>query len=385
MFTLMLLTACSSLTCGEGTLEKDGACVPEDEDTDGGAGGDTDAGTDADTDADTDAGTDADTDADTDSGSGGVLFAPFVDATLYPVARIGDIAAETGVLHYNLGFVVSEWGACAASWGGYYGVEAGPDSWGAEGQYFLYDQIDAVRALGGDVIVSFGGAASTPLASGCTDPAALLGEYRRVIDALDLTRIDFDVEGAWLADDESVARRNAAVASLQAEYPGLEVWYTLPVLPSGLTPDGVAVLDDALARGVDIAGVNVMTMDYGDGAAPDPDGQMGQYAIDAVTALHAQLGQAYTDAGDPQPDAALWARTAATPMIGLNDVLTETFYLTDADQLAAFAAAQGMGMLSMWSVNRDHACPDSQYVELTCSSSPDQTADWEFMSALAGE
>ena len=233
--------------------------------------------------------------------------------------------------------------------------------------------------------MSFGGAASTPLAAGCTDLSDLLIEYRRVIDTLSLTRLDFDVEGTWVADSASISRRNQAIVTLQSEYPALEVWYTLPVNPSGLTPDGVAVIADALAQGVTLAGVNVMTMDYGDAAAPDPDGQMGQYAIDAVTALHSQLDAAYADAGIPMTDAQLWARTAATPMIGLNDVVTETFYLSDADQLTAFAADNGMGMLSMWSLNRDHPCPDSTWVQLTCSSSPDQKTDWEFMHRLRGE
>ena len=125
-----------------------------------------------------------------------------------------------------------------------------------------------------------------------------------------------------------------------------------------------------------------MTMDYGDSAAPNPDGQMGAYAIDAVTALQQQLDTLYRDAGTPQSDEWLWARTAATPMIGLNDVITETFYLSDAAELSAFAHSRGMGMLSMWSVNRDHPCPDSSYVQLTCSSSPDQEDDWEFTRAL---
>jgi chitinase len=192
------------------------------------------------------------------------------------------------------------------------------------------------------------------------------------------------VEGAWLADSASVSRRNEAIVTLQSEYPSLEIWYTLPVLPSGLTLDGVAVIEDALSRGVDLAGVNVMTMDYGDSAAPDPDGQMGRYAIDAVTALHGQLGSAYVAAGESLSDSQLWSKVGATPMIGLNDVVTETFYLSDADELASFASERGMGMLSMWSVNRDHSCPDSQWVELTCSSSPDQKVDWEFMGRLSG-
>ncbi len=51
------LTGC--LICGEGTHEKDSACVPDEE-------SDTDTDTDADTDADADADADTDTDSDTD-------------------------------------------------------------------------------------------------------------------------------------------------------------------------------------------------------------------------------------------------------------------------------------------------------------------------------
>ena len=75
-----------------------------------------------------------------------------------------------------------------------------------------------------------------------------------------------------------------------------------------------------------------MTMDYGDGAAPNPDGQMGEYAIQAAQSLHSQLKQAYADAGTAIDDAALWQKVGVTPMIGQNDVATEVFDLEDARQ-----------------------------------------------------
>jgi hypothetical protein len=58
------------------------------------------------------------------------------------------------------------------------------------------------------------------------------------------------------------------VPLLQAAYPGLTVSFTLPVLPTGLTADGVSMLQDAHAAGVRIDVINLMTMDYGDSAAP---------------------------------------------------------------------------------------------------------------------
>ena len=57
---------------------------------------------------------------------------------------------------------------------------------------------------------------------------------------------------------------------LEAQNKGLQVSFTLPVLPSGLTPDGVALLNGAAQAGVQVAAVNVMAMDYGDGPAPRP-------------------------------------------------------------------------------------------------------------------
>ncbi len=41
------------------------------------------------------------------------------------------------------------------------------------------------------------------------------------------------------------------------------MWLTLPVSPNGLTADGLRVVDQMLSAGVDLAGVNGMTMDFG--------------------------------------------------------------------------------------------------------------------------
>ena len=71
-----------------------------------------------------------------------------------------------------------------------------------------------------------------------------------------------------MADHASIDRRSQALAALQqtaaAAGNPLEIWFTLPALPTGLTADGLYVLQSALKYGVQIGGVNVMTMDYGD-------------------------------------------------------------------------------------------------------------------------
>lgn len=277
------------------------------------------------------------------------FFAPYVDATLTSGYSMVDAAVNYDVKFFTLAFVVADPSTSQPSWGGYYDVSSG----------YRQAEIEALRDLGGDVMLSFGGAANTELAVAITQVDELTAAYQSVIDQYDLTYVDFDIEGAWVRHRESIDRRSAAIKNLQdsaaAEGRALDVWYTLPVLPTGLTPDGLYVLESALAAGVRIDGVNVMAMDYGDSAAPNPEGQMGSYAIQAGENLKSQLETLYQDAGMQQTEEQLYSKVGVTPMIGQNDVITERFYQQDADQLLAWAEEKNIGMLSMWSATRDAA------------------------------
>ena len=61
-------------------------------------------------------------------------------------------------------------------------------------------------------------------------------------------------------------------------------------------------------------------------------------------------------AGTPVNDTEAWARVGITPMIGQNDVPGEVFTISDAEAVNAFARGKGVGLLSMWSANRDGTC-----------------------------
>ena len=65
---------------------------------------------------------------------------------------------------------------------------------------------------------------------------------------------------------------------------------------------------------------------------------------------------AYDAAGVQVTDAELWRLVGVTPMIGQNDVMSERFYIEDAEKLLDFADEVGMGFLSAWSANRDAPC-----------------------------
>ncbi|MEU3984100.1 cellulose binding domain-containing protein [Streptomyces sp. NPDC026672] len=277
-------------------------------------------------------------------------FAPYVDTSLYPAFDLVGAVTATGVKDFNLAFV-TDGGGCTPKWGG---VSDLPND-------AVAAQTGALRAKGGDVRVSFGGASGSELATTCSSADALAAAYGRAVDAYRLTKVDFDVEGGALPDTAANIRRAQAIVQLQRQHPGLDVSFTLPVMPEGLTQDGVNLLANAKSNGVRINTVNIMAMDYGAAYS----GDMGTYAEQAATATQAQIKGVLG-----LSDAAAWKAVAVTPMIGVNDVASEVFRTDDASQLVAFAKSKGLGGLSMWSAGRDKQCAGGTKptADPTCSS-----------------
>ena len=274
-------------------------------------------------------------------GSSAYKFAPYVDTSQR--RDLGTLASAAGVKYVTAAFVLSGDG-CAPAWNG------GGDDAG------LKAGLADLRARGGDAIASFGGAHGTELALVCPDDTSLEAAYRAIIDEYDLTHLDFDVEGTAGADQAAMARRWRVLAQLQSDYAAagktLDVSLTLPVLPSGLTPQGLDVVSTAVASNLKLSVINVMAMDYGDWAAPNPAGRMGWYAEQAAQSLHDQLRTVFPAMADDR----LWAMVGITPMIGANDTAGETFQLADAEALVRFATQHHIGRLAMWSLTRNEAC-----------------------------
>jgi hypothetical protein len=277
-------------------------------------------------------------------------FAPYVDTSLYPAFDLAGAADATGVKNYNLAFI-TDGGGCTPKWGGV--TDLTGDAVAA--------QIGSLRAKGGDVRVSFGGASGSELATTCSSADALAAAYGKAVDAFKLTKVDFDVEGGALPNTAANTRRAQAIAKLQAQHPNLDVSFTLPVMPEGLTQDGVNLLSNAKSNGVKISTVNIMAMDYG----ASYNGDMGDYAQQAATATQAQVKSVLG-----LSDSAAWKTVAVTPMIGVNDVSSEIFKVDDATQLVNFAKSKGLGGLSMWSAARDKQCAGGakNSADPTCSS-----------------
>lgn len=301
-------------------------------------------------------------------------FAPYVDIVVPPMYDIAAVARNQGVRFFTLAFITAD-PRNRPAWGGHAEYGVGESEWDRQ----IQTQIQAVRAAGGDVMVSFGGGKGKELAEQITDLAALTAAYRQVIDACKLTHIDFDIEGAAQRDRASIDRRSRAIAALQREAATdgrtLQVWFTLPILPTGLTADGLRSVKSAVEHGVKITGVNGMTMEFGDRNAPNPAGKMGTYSIQAAKSLFQQLKAL---CGTDKRDEQIWKMVGATPMIGQNNVRSEVFRQSDARELTAWANQQEIGRLSMWSLNRDQADPAGRIDRVSSRSSSLEQTPFEF-------
>jgi len=305
------------------------------------------------------------------SGGGGVVggteYAPYFYTwgwgnTDYAFTDLVDMHAKAGVDGVTLAFVLAD-GGCAAT---------------RDIQQHQAD-VQAFRAGGGRVKVSFGGANGTYLENACSSSQQLASALRDFVDETGLTDLDFDVEQGGAMNATINARRSEALRTVQTER-GISVSFTLAAMPrdkwdtpGGITAAGLDVVSSALSAQVQIHRVNLMTMDYGgyysDGRA------MGELANSALTDAHAQLVQLLPGASDAQ----VWGMLGATPMIGQNDVVSEVFTLTDAQTLAAFAKQKGLGLVSFWAIQRDQPCP---YDSLGLCSKVN-TADFQFHDVLS--
>lgn len=286
-------------------------------------------------------------------------FAAYVDVTAtpsYSFQQLGSTDHKDAVLSF---IVSSPNDPCVPTWGASHTLDQ------ANAALSLDTRIARLQQQGGSIAISFGGLNNDELGNKCTDQTKLQAAYQSVIDRYKIDTVDFDIETTALTNADANKRRADAIAALQkarrAKNQNLAVWLTLPVIPQGLTEDGTNIVALFLKEGVDLSGINIMTMDYGQALS---DGQtMLQGSVSAMNETHRQLGILYQQAGINLSSATLWSKMGATPMIGQNDVENEIFSISDARSFNEFALSKGLGRMSMWSANRDISC-GSNYVNV---------------------
>jgi hypothetical protein len=250
---------------------------------------------------------------------------------------ISDIVANSGETEFNLAFVLDS-GGCTPAWDG---NAAQPVS----GDTAVAAQINAIRAAGGDVAVSFGGYNGTELGSTCGSAGALAAAYQQVITKYNLTHVDFDYENGAL--DSNTAVRFGAIAILEHDNPNLVVSLTVPMTTVGFPGSGIDEIKQAVAAGARLDVINIMAFDTGLTSGTEV-GQTEAIADDAIGQLESIYGW---DA------ATAWAHLGLQLMNGHTDQPSELFTQDDVTQLLAFAAANHPAWFSFWSLNRDFPCP----------------------------
>jgi Glycosyl hydrolases family 18 len=306
------------------------------------------------------------------------VYAPYFEA--WTADRLPQVAARSGARYFTLAFLQTvRAGSCTLTWNGFRGQTI------AQGRYTK--QIVALRAMGGDVIPSFGGFsadhAHTEIADSCASVPQIAQAYESVVLRYHVTRLDMDVEDNSLGDKAGIARRSQALALLQGwasrTHHRVEIIFTLGVEPGGMPANCLAILKSAISSGVRFRAVNIMAFDYYNNYRRRPS-HMGTEALSALQATHRQLARLFPHARSRR----LWAMEGITLLPGIDDFpkKTEVTYLRNADEVLDFASSKGLPLISIWTIQRDNGgCPG---VIDSNSCSGVRQPRWEFSHLLNG-
>lgn len=268
------------------------------------------------------------------------------------------VMAATGQKAFVLAFVLAENGSsCAPAWDGGSSVVSSSDAVGT--------QINALRAAGGDVAVSFGGYNGTKLGQVCGSASATAAAEQTVISAYGLHAIDLDLEEPEYENSAAIANELGAAQILQANNPGIYISVTIPGTTSGTGWFGEQLLDEAKTLGFTPNAFTIMPFDGGFSGASSQ--------ISALESFNSILTSTFG-----WNSATAYAHEGISSMNGRTDS-AEYFYQSDFQTVLTWAEGVGLGRYSFWSVNRDRECnpPDNNGTLSGSCSSVAQNA-WDF-------
>jgi chitinase len=277
-----------------------------------------------------------------DAGSGGASNAlPVAMAAPYEYMGWGNpplpasVLAATGIHDLTLAFILSN-GTCDPEWDGSRPLLGGIDA----------GTIAAIRAAGGNVDVSFGGADGSKLGVVCPNATALMGAYQKVISAYSLSAIDVDVEGSEYASADARSRVIHALALLQRRDRNLEISVTFQVYLSGLGADGKSMIEQAASLHFQPYAWTIMPFDF-QPAVSDMTSATEQVTED----LERVVARAYRE-----PSVKAYAHMGISSMNGDTDINGEAVSVSQFGQILAFAEQKHLARVTFWAVNRDRPC-----------------------------
>jgi chitinase len=280
-----------------------------------------------------------------------LLSLPYIDATAYPTPDLSMYVEKTGISGLIAGFVTKCNGK--ACWGGYERIYDSNTGQLLEGDATSSSYHREAFLKFPESIISIGGVAGLPP---CADPSLspekLKSIYRGILDNYQLKGLDFDFEGAFLADRDSLSRHLEGIKLLLREKPDVRILYTLPVDGSpglqGFSWEGVDFLE--MVREADFYpfAIQCMLMEFGQGANPN----LFEASRIALEGAHSQLERIFGASQGKWSEQEVWAHMGAIPMFGRNNN-GKIFTLENQKDLNTYCFLKGVKIMSGWDMIRD--------------------------------
>lgn len=288
--------------------------------------------------------------------------APYVMPLANNPPSLTSVMTASGAKAFTLAFIVAN-GGCTPAWES----DAGLDNVSSDTQ--VAPIIDAIRAAGGDVVVSFGGYGGTKLGQTCGTPQATAAAEQTIIDKYGLHALDFDLEEPEYENATAINNELGAAQILQQNNPGLYESITIPGTTSGTGYFGQQLLNNAKALGYTPNNYAIMPFDGGFNGASSQ--------ISALQSFNTILMNTFG-----------WSSATAYNYEGISSMNGRTdsgeyFYQSDFQTILNFAQSNALGRFTYWSVNRDRQCnPPNNNGTLSGTCSSVAQNDWDFTKII---
>ncbi|HZO74934.1 MAG TPA: chitinase [Ktedonobacteraceae bacterium] len=288
--------------------------------------------------------------------------APYVMPLANNPPNLTTVMSASGIKAFTLAFIVADNG-CTPAWE----TDAGLDDVSTDTQ--IGPIINAIRAAGGDVVVSFGGFNGTKLGQTCGTPQATAAAEQTIINKYGLKALDFDLEEPEYENATAINNELGAAQILQANNPGLYESITTAGTASGTGFFGQQLLNNAKTLGYTPDNYSIMPFDGGFSGASSQ--------ISALQNFNTLLMNTFG-----WSSATAYAHEGISSMNGRTDS-AEFFAQSDFQTVLNFVESNHLTRYTFWSVNRDRQCnpPDNNgSLSGTCSSVPQ--SDWDFTKII---
>lgn len=283
------------------------------------------------------------------------FYAPYLDSGSWPWESSLDIPAmlNAGVKNMIVAFVQDHLpdaptNQVKPAFAQLYGMMHGPGLNSGN----LAQAFKNARSVGGEYMLSFGGADGVYLAASITDTDLLADMFYAILRIYKSRYVDFDIEGAYLSDINAITRTADAMKLVIQRYNqeglNLDIVLTLPAIPSGLAPSGVQAVNIFIDAGAKPFVVNMMTMFF----PPAPPTGMASQIISSMRGLACD-----SNADNTTISNSMYSVVGITPLVGKDLTFNTGTHMyniydhDDAQTVASYVSTNNVMMLSMWNIN----------------------------------